>query len=199
MGRTGGVAQTGLSLREQSFEAEDKRLRRSLSLRQLYFLNFSSIVGSGWLFATLGADTTSGPAAVLAWAIGGVCVGLMAISFAEVGAMLPRTGGAARYPQLTHGGFTGLLLGWAYYLWAVAIPALEAEAMVTYASSYVGGLTKVSSGVTVLRWPDGIVLALVAMAVFFAINVFGVRFLARFNDVISYWKLIIPALTIIFR
>ena len=44
------------------FETSDRRLRRNLSLSQLYFLSMGAIIGSGWLFASLAADSVAGPA-----------------------------------------------------------------------------------------------------------------------------------------
>jgi hypothetical protein len=44
-------------------ESSDRRLRRDLSLQQLFFISFGSIIGSGWLFATLAASAVAGPAA----------------------------------------------------------------------------------------------------------------------------------------
>lgn len=46
-------------------ETADRRLRRDLSLQQLFFISFGSIIGSGWLFATLAASAVAGPAAIL--------------------------------------------------------------------------------------------------------------------------------------
>lgn len=179
------------------FEATDRRLRRSMSFQHLFFLSIGAIIGSGWLFAVLGANATAGPAVILSWIIGGILVLLIALNYAEVSGMLPRSGAIARYPHLTHGGFTGFLLSWAYFLSAVTVPAIEAEAVVTYASSYIPGLTVVQSGTTVLAWPAGILLAIVLMVVFLAINYYGIRFLSRLNTVITWWKLIVPVFTFV--
>jgi amino acid transporter len=177
------------------FEATDRRLRRSMSFQHLFFLSMGAIIGSGWLFGVLAADSIAGPAVVFSWAIGGIMVLFIALTYAEVSGMLPRTGAIARYPHLTHGGFIGFLLSWAYFLSAVTVPAIEAEAVVTYASSYVSGLTTVQGGVTVLAWPGGILLAVALMLLFLLINYYGIRFLSRLNTVITWWKLIVPVIT----
>ncbi|MHB8295373.1 MAG: APC family permease [Acidimicrobiales bacterium] len=175
--------------------SSDRGLSHSLSAWHLYFLIVSAMVGSGWLFAALGADTTAGPAAVVSWVIGGVLALLIALSYAEVAGMLPRSGAVVRYPHLTHGGMVGYILGWAYLLWSFAIPALEAEAVVTYASSYLPGLTAVKAKTTVLVWPGGILMALALMVVFFVINYYGVRWVGRTNTLLSIWKLAVPTFT----
>lgn len=94
-----------------SFEASDRKLHHAMSLQQLLFLSMGGIIGSGWLFAVLGADATAGPAAVVSWILGGIFVLLIALAYAEVAGMLPRSGAIIRYPALTHGAFVGFILG----------------------------------------------------------------------------------------
>lgn len=190
------MASTGTT--PTTFEASDRKLVRALSLQQLFFLSMGAIIGSGWLFAVLSADATAGPAVILSWIIGGVLVLLVALNYAEVAGALPRSGAIVRYPHLTHGGYSGFILGWAYLLSAVTVPAIEAEAVVTYISSqkYLSGLSTTSAGVTVLTG-TGIVLAVILMAIFFAVNYFGIRLLGRWNQVFTWWKFVIPTLTFI--
>jgi amino acid transporter len=182
------------------FEASDRKLRRSMSLTQALFLSVGSIIGSGWLFAALGAASYAGPAAIVSWVVGGVFVIFIALSWSEVSAMLPRTGGLVRYPQLTHGAFTGWILGWGYWVSAIATPAIEAEAVITYFGGRYpsSGLTAESSGTTVLAWPRGIGGAIGLMILFFCVNVFGVRLLSETNKWVTWWKLVIPTCTFCF-
>ncbi len=175
-------------------EESDRRLVRSMTVWQLFFLSMGAIIGSGWLFAVLAADATTGPASAISWIIGGVLVLFVALNYAEISGMLPRTGAIVRYPHLTHGGFTGFILGWAYLLSAVSVPAIEAEAVVTYANTYIHGLVNSQA---VLTWPAGILLGIGLMLLFFVINFVGIRFMSRFNTYITTWKFVIPTLTFI--
>jgi amino acid transporter len=181
------------------FEAADRGLHKTMSLQQLLFLSLGAIIGSGWLFAVLGADAVAGPASVISWVVGGVFVLLIALAYAEISGMIPRSGAIVRYAGLTHGAYTGFILGWAYLLSAVSVPAIEAEAVVTYLSTKFAGadLTTTVSGVKVLTWPNGILAAIGLMILFFVVNYFGIRFLSEFNRWITWWKLIIPTLTFI--
>ena len=97
----------------EGFESSDRQLRRDLGFQQLFFLSFGSIIGSGWLFATLSAGAVAGPAALLSWLIAAVLVIFIALNYAETAAMIPRSGGVVRYPHLTHGGYLGFLMSWA--------------------------------------------------------------------------------------
>jgi amino acid transporter len=181
------------------YEASDRKLRRSMSLTQLLALSLGGIIGSGWLFAALAADGKAGPASVVSWVVGGVLVLFVALNYAEVSAMLPRTGALSRYPQLTHGGFAGFLLGWAYLLSAVSVPAIEAEASVTYLAGKFPSLGLFdSTNSTLLSWPNGILLAFGFMLGFFVLNFVGIRILAEFNRLVVLWKIVIPTLTFVF-
>jgi amino acid transporter len=179
------------------FESVDLQLRRTMSLQQLLFLSLGGIIGSGWLFAVLGADAKAGPAALVSWVLGGIFVLLIALPYAEISGMLPRSGAIVRYPHLTHGGYTGFIMGWAYLLAAVSIPAIEAEAVVTYLAGKFTALhlTATAAGVKILTWPNGIVLAVALMVVFFLLNYFGIGLLAEWNRWFVWWKIVIPTLT----
>jgi len=183
-----------------SFEEADRHLNRAMGFTQLLFMSMGAIIGSGWLLATLAAASTAGPAATISWVIGGVFILFIALTYAEISGMLPRTGGIVRYPVLTHGSYTGWMIGWTYWLSAISVPAIEAEAVVTYVSSQTktGTLTKISAGVTTLKWPDGILFAIGLMLLFFLLNYFGIRLLSEVNRWVTWWKLIIPTLTFIF-
>ncbi len=188
---------TANDLREAPFEEADKGLRRSMSLQQLLFLSMGGIIGSGWLLGVIGADAVAGPAAIVSWILGGIFVLFIALTYAELAGMLPRSGAIVRYPALTHGAFTGFILGWAYALAASSVAAIEAEGVVTYLSTKFSGahFTAVAGGVTVLSWPNGIIFAIALMVLFFFVNLVGIRFLSELNRWITWWKLIIPTLT----
>lgn len=182
------------------FEAADHKLRRTMSLTQLLFLGVSAQIGSGWLFAVLKAAGIAGPAAVVSWVIACILIGLIAMSFNEISGMLPRSGAIVRYPYLTHGAFTGWILGWAYWLSAVSIPPIEAEAVITYLGGAFPGVhfLNTTNGVTVLSWPNGLGAGVGLMILFFFLNYFGARFLSESNRWVTLWKLVVPTATFCF-
>jgi amino acid transporter len=181
------------------FESADRHLRKTMGFNQLLFLSLAAIIGSGWLLAALASSSVAGPAAIISWVVAGIFVILISLTYAEVSGMLPRTGAIVRYPQLTHGAYTGWIMGWTYWLSAITVPAIEAEAVVTYVGGQAGGnMEKVSHGVTVLTWPNGILFFLGLMALFFVLNFFGIKLLAEANRWVTWWKIIIPSITAIF-
>lgn len=181
------------------FEASDRKLARVLSRSQLLLLSLGAIIGSGWLFAALGAAAGSGPASIVSWVVGGVLVLFIALAYAEVSTMLPRSGAVVRYPQLSHGGFTGFILGWAYLLASASVPAIEAIAVVQYLAPHtpVGWhlLVNHQSTSSIISFPQGWLVTVGLLVVFFFINVYGARFLGRLNNAVMVWKLAIPVLT----
>ncbi|MFJ3794550.1 APC family permease [Kitasatospora sp. NPDC090091] len=174
-----------------------RRMRREVTLAQLVFLSIGGQIGSAWLFAVLSAAGIAGPAAILSWVIAGVVFMVIALTWIELGGMLPLTGTVVRYPYLTHGAFTGWIIGWAAWLFAVSIPAVEAVAVMTYLGSRFPGLHVVEQvdGTTVLTWPEGITSAIALMVVFYIVNVIGIRKFSVATNWVTFWKIVIPVAT----
>lgn len=180
------------------FEASDASLRKTMKFSHLLLMSMAAIIGSGWLYGSLDAANVAGPAAIFSWVVGAVLVLFIALSYAEISGMLPRSGAIARYPNLTHGHFFGWFMGWAYFLASVTVPAIEAEAVVGYINGHWGisGWMHTVNGTTVMTW-QGAGVAAALMVVFFIVNYFGVRLLAEVNRWVTVWKLVIPTLTAI--
>lgn len=184
----------------QSLEEADKHLKKDMSFTQLLLLGVSAQIGSGWLFSVLAAAGMAGPAAIISWIIASVLIFLISLTYLELGSMLPRSGGIVRYTYLTHGSLTGWIIGWAYWISVVAIPALEAVAALTYIGGKwqnLGLLTKVD-GVEMLSWPTGIIAGIIIMGLFFVLNYFGSKLLAESNKWVTIWKIALPVLTFLF-
>lgn len=172
----------------------------------LLALALGGIIGSGWLFAVSGAAAVVGPGAYIAWIIGGILVLFIALTWAELAAMMPRSGAIVRYPIYSHGSYTGFVQGWSYFLSAVTVPAIEAIAVVSYIGTFLKAYkvnaTLTTTGVflgtnvSVLN-ATGIGIAALLMVVFFIVNFFGIRALAAANTPVTIWKIVIPTLTFI--
>jgi amino acid transporter len=172
----------------------DVGLKRELGLIGATWASETSIIGSGWLFGALFAAQAVGGAAVLAWAIAGVVVILLALCHAELGAMYPVSGGTARFPHFAFGSVAGVGFGFFSYLQAVTIAPVECFAFMQYASYYWPSIFDTDTGnVTGV----GFVLTIVLMAIFTAVNFLAMRIFARVNNVITWWKVAIPVLAII--
>jgi amino acid transporter len=171
----------------------DVGLRREIGLIGATWASETSIIGSGWLFGAWFAVQIAGPAAIYGWLIAGVMIVILALLHAELGGMYPIAGGTARFPHLAYGSVVGISFGFFSWLQAVVVAPVECYAVMTYASYYWHGLLKPSGFIST----TGFIMTIILMAIFTGINFLAVRLFARVNNVITWWKVIIPVLTII--
>jgi amino acid transporter len=172
----------------------DVGLRREVGLIGATWASETSIIGSGWLLAAFGAAAAAGPAVIYGWLIGAVVVIILALQYAELGAMYPVAGGAGRFPHLAFGSVAGISFGFFSWLQAVTVAPIECFAVMQYASYYWPSLYNHNKSVTT-GW--GFFWTVILMASFTAINFLAVRLFARVNSAITWWKVAIPVLTII--
>src|SRR5262245_17699448 len=155
-------------------------LRREIGFIGLLWASVGSIIGSGWLFGAQGALKAAGPAAIISWVIGAVAITLLALAHAELGGMYSVAGGTARFPHYAFGGAVGASFGWFSWLQAATVAPIEVMAVIQYSQhySFAHSWMKVSGGQNVLT-TTGIVVAVILMGVFTAINFLSVRRLAH--------------------
>ncbi|MFJ6744082.1 APC family permease [Streptomyces sp. NPDC091279] len=165
-------------------------LRRDVGLIGLMWASVGSIIGSGWLYGAEKAVTAAGPAAIISWVIGAVAIVLLALVHAELGGLFPVAGGTARYPHYAFGGLAGMSFGWFSWLQAATVAPIEVEAMIGYAGHW--GFAKGFEHANGTLTGSGLIAAVVLMAVFVAVNFFGVRALAHTNSAATWWKIAVP-------
>ncbi len=168
-------------------------LHHSLSFTDLLMTSLGGIIGSGWLLSALFAAQGAGPSAIFSWLIGGVIIMFIGLIYAELSGLFPESGAVVRYPHYSHGHLTGFIMGWAAWIAYSSVPAVESEAVVTYAQTYIPAFKASNGNISAL----GLVCAAGLLLVFFAINYMGVRSFAKINTPLTIIKFIIPALTII--
>jgi len=156
------------------------QLRRTLSLRDLIFIVVGTVIGSG-IFLTPGTvvrNAGSGGMALIAWIAGGMLSLLGALTFAELGASNPDSGGMYAYLKNAFGSLLAFLYGWTMFL-VIGCGSLAtlAAAFPTYLSVFIPLSPAASSSASVLM------IALVA-----AINVRGTRHSADVQIVMTAVK-----------
>ncbi|MCL4333881.1 MAG: APC family permease [Candidatus Thermoplasmatota archaeon] len=179
--------------REKEATESDRKLGKKLSTLDLFFLAFSGMVGSGWLYGSAASAFYAGPGSILSWPIAGVIVFFILFTWAEVGLTIPKSGGLVRYSSYVHGPFTSFAMGITYLMSSIVVPTLEAEAIVGYLSAYI---PNIYNGVVLS--PVGVGISAVFVLIMFFVNYYGINLLRRVNSGVSYWKAIIPILTFIF-
>ncbi len=183
----------GRTAMNQKVGGQDGPLRRRVGPVAMLFTGITSIIGSGWLFASLYAAQIAGPAAIISWFIGGGVALLLALVYAELGGMLPFAGAISRKPHFSHGALCGFLVGWLCWIAYVATAPIEVTAILQYATNYLPWLTTIEAGDRVLTL-SGVAVAAILLALFTGLNLAGVHWLARANIAITFWKLVIPVL-----
>ncbi|WP_420584082.1 APC family permease [Ruegeria sp.] len=165
------------------------RLKRDIGLVGLTFISVGGIIGSGWLFGPLLAVQHAGPAAIFTWIIGATAMFILAITFAEISAMLPIPGGIARVPQFSHGNIVSMAMGWTAWIGYNTTAPIEVEAMLKYLAPYAPWLHAAETGDLT---GAGIAVALFFMLLFVAVNALGVKFFTRVNATLTWAKIAIP-------
>ncbi len=143
-------------------------LQRSLGLRELILIVIGTVIGSG-IFIVPGAVLRQtgyavGPA-LMVWLVGGVLSLLGALTYGEMGAMVPEAGGLYVYLRDTFGRLPAFLYGWALFF------AISSGSLATLAVAAAGYLQQI-----VPLTPVGQKLvAVVMVAAVCVINVRGTR------------------------
>jgi amino acid transporter len=176
-------------------ELEAEGLDRGVGFLGLLWASEGSLIGSGWLFGALTAVSIAGPSAIIAWVAASLIIIILALVHAELGGLFPVSGGSSRFPHYAFGSFAGATFGWFAYIQAATVAPIEVLAVIQYASTYSFASDWYAS--TGVLSHAGIAVAVVLMLVFTVINLIGVRWLARINNALTTWKVIIPVLTII--
>lgn len=158
------------------------QLHRKLTLFDLTMIATGSVIGSGiFLTPAIIAKALPSPMWImLVWALGGIMALTGALTFAELGAMMPRAGGVYVYLTETYGGLWGFLYGWGYFL--VVNTGGIAAISIAFAT-YFGYFVPLS--------PLGLKLVAIGGILFLTLlNVRGVKSGAVFSDLFTVLKII---------
>jgi len=170
-------------------------LRRDAGKLGLLFVSTTSMIGSGWLFGAFHASKIAGPFAIWSWIVGAVIVMLIALCFAELAALFPKSGALVHMSHATHGAGLGRVWGWLLFLAYAPVVSVEAEAVVTYANNYLPYFIVPNSGGTLST--TGFLTCAVLLLIMAAVNMLTVSALLKVNNVVTWWKIAVPLLTIV--
>lgn len=172
-----------------------QQLVRRFNPLHLLLLSINGMVGSAWLFAPLYAAKIAGNDAMIAWLIGGLITILIAISFGELSVAFPFTGGSTTLPKISHGQFTGFMMGWLAWLSSLTMAPIEVLAVLQYASTYFPSLMHLVNGIPMLT-PWGFAWATVLMLLMCFINGYSFKGLIGTNLLIFSYKILVIILII---
>lgn len=169
-------------------------LLRALGARDVALLTIGGILGSAIFIAAADvARAVPHPLLVLLlWTAGGLVTIAGALTYAELGAMFPRSGGQYQYLKEAYGPLWGFLFGWAAFL--VVMSGGIASLAVAF-GEYLGSFVPFFSTANVLvaaggwRMTGGQVAAALAIAGLTAINYVGVREGTAVQNIVTVAKL----------
>ena len=152
-----------------------RHLARVLTLRDLVLIVVGTTIGSG-IFTVPGAVLRQSGGdvgvALVVWVVGSVLALLGALTFGELGAMLPDAGGSYVYVREAFGRLPAFLLGWTLFL---AINTGSTATLAVAFANYLGELAPLASPVHKLA-------AVAMIAAVTAVNIRGVRHAATVQN-----------------
>lgn len=156
-------------------------LPRKLTLLNSITIVVGTIIGSGiFLVPNLIARNLSSPGMILGlWVFTGVLSLFGALAYAELGAMLPATGGQYVYLREAYGPLPAFLCGWTYFL--VVISAAVAWLSIAF-SNYLGYFIPLTP-------TDGKLIAVGLITAITVINYRGVTAGAAVQNVFTFLKI----------
>ncbi|HEV3062317.1 MAG TPA: amino acid permease [Vicinamibacterales bacterium] len=176
----------------------DAPLIRGIGVWSATLLVITNVIGSA-IFLTPGsmaAVLPSEPLLLLAWVAGGVIALCGGLTYAEMGAMYPRSGGLYVFLERAYGPFVAFLFGWASMLVIVTGGAATvAVGFAKYFSYFVPAVSTANQVIAVAmpwgRWSisAGQIVAAASILALGAVNYFGVRSGNRLQVVLTVLKL----------
>ncbi|HXJ44620.1 MAG TPA: amino acid permease [Bryobacteraceae bacterium] len=178
------------------------RLLRQLGLVSATALVVSNMIGTG-IFTTTGfmvGDLGSAKLVLLVWAVGAFFALCGALSYSELSVNFPCSGGEYVYLTRAFGPAWGFMSGWISFFAGFSAPiAAAALAFSDYAAYFNPALKQaneaftIGSGAFALKfgWAQALASGLIAM--FTVINFFGVKRVARVQNVLTGTKLLVIA------
>ena len=167
--------------------SETTEMRRELGLMEVLSIVINRIIGSG-IFRTPGSMmAVVGSVALFygSWILGGLITILSAILYAELVAMMPRSGGPYAYLKEAYNPLWAFLRGWAmFFVSETASIAAVALVFAGYGMALVGMVTGISTG-PLLETGVAIVLVWILTAT----NLFGVGISGRLQDFLTFAKI----------
>jgi APA family basic amino acid/polyamine antiporter len=162
----------------------DAPLIRAIGVRSATLLVITNVIGSA-IFLTPGsmaATLPSEPLLLLAWVAGGAIALCGGLTYAEMGAMYPRSGGLYVFLEEAYGSLVAFLFGWACMLVILTgSVATVAVGFAKYFSYFVPSLSTTNQIAAVpLPWGTwsisaGQIVAAVSILALGGVNYFGVR------------------------
>lgn len=172
-------------------------LKKSLGGVQYFSIGFGTIVGVGWIVYLGPWFEQAGPVGTMvAFLAGGLLMAVIGLCYAELATMYPVAGAEAAYGFAAFGPRVAFAIGWGLVLMLIAVIPYVSVSLAWILDVLVPGI----SGPVLYHWRGQPIHALgLAIAVGWtlwlgALNYRGVRGASRFQDWLTYGKIVISLL-----
>ena len=168
-------------------------LLRQLGVVSATALVVSNMIGTGLFTSTgfLAGDLGSPKLILWIWLVGAICALCGALCYSELGINMPSSGGEYVYLTKAFGPTWGFMTGWVSFFAGFSAPiASGALAFADYLAQFFPSLHQENSQSFFSFGPPQLI-ACVLVAVFSAINVFGVQRVARLQNVLTGAKILV--------
>lgn len=169
------------------------KLKKEAGIIGLLYFSLGGIIGSGWLFGPFDAAKAAGPWSIASWIIGATVVMLLALVFAELATMMPKSGALIHISHIGHGELIGRIWSWILFLSSVVTPPIETMAVLTYLNNKLPYFVHPSTHVLTTV---GFFVAIALLGVVVLFNFFAIKFVLWVNSLATWWKMFIPAISI---
>jgi APA family basic amino acid/polyamine antiporter len=182
-------------------EHEPVELRRGLRLLDASTIVIGSMIGSGIFIApSLMAGYLQTPGLiVLLWIVGGLLTVCGALSYAELAAAMPRSGGQYVFLREAYGRLWGFLYGWTLFLVIqTGFIAAVGVAFAKYLGVFIPALSESNVLVTVGSYTvnSAQIVAILSIVLLTGVNVVGVRLGAVVQNIFTVSKIAAIALLV---
>lgn len=152
-----------------------ERLNRVLGLGDATAIGVGAVVGAGIFVVTGLAAKAAGPWALLAVVLAAIPAFLTALSYAELGAAIPKDGGSYEFAFNMISPFWGFVNGWFYLLDYLIVGAAVSVGFARYVAVFLPGVSIP-------------LVAVLAIAGALVLNAQGLKQTTRLNDVLVLFK-----------
>ena len=166
----------------------DGQFIRVIRRREVLALAFGAMIGWSWVALTGNwIDEAGSVGAMLAFAIGGIAVVFVGLTYAELASAMPQAGGEHVYSHRALGSTASFICTWAILLGYVSVVAFEAVALPTVADYLVPGFSRgylwtIAGWDVQLTW---VLVGIVAAVVMTGINIIGIKTAAKLQLLVT--------------
>ncbi len=168
---------------------KNQEFQKVFSRKDIFALAFGAMIGWGWVVLTndwiLGAGALG---AITAFIIGGIMIFFVGLTYAELTAALPESGGLCVFTQRAMGWHAAFFSSWAIVLGYVSVVAFEAVAFPSVLEYFVGsgyyrGYLYTIAGYDV--YAGWLAVGIFSGLIMTALNYFGTKNVALFQNAVT--------------